>query len=178
MTEIERVADAVQAVKAGDWTGLGRLLLASHASLRDDFEVSCAELDTAVQAAVGAGALGARMTGGGFGGSSVALVPVDGVDRVAAAVDAAFAAAGFAHPQHLLAPASAAAGPIQRPDACAMPGNGVPLAASTFATPKEIVMARSKPIGKIKDTLDKGSISVTQGAAGRWSARRSRPSTR
>jgi galactokinase len=111
VTEIERVGDAVQAVKASDLAGLGRLLLASHASLRDDFEVSCAELDTAVVAAVDAGALGARMTGGGFGGSAVALVPADGVEQVAAAIDGAFAAAGFAAPQHLLAPPSAAAGP-------------------------------------------------------------------
>ncbi len=112
VTEIERVGDAVQAVKARDLAGLGRLLLASHASLRDDFEVSCAELDTAVVAAVDAGALGARMTGGGFGGSAVALVPADGVERVAAAIDGAFAAAGFDPPQHLLAPPSAAAGPV------------------------------------------------------------------
>ncbi len=111
VTEIERVAHAVQAVKAGDLVGLGRLFVASHASLRDDFEVSCAELDAAVQTAVGAGALGARMTGGGFGGSSVALVPADQVDQVASAIDEAFADAGFAPPQHLLAPPSAAAAP-------------------------------------------------------------------
>jgi galactokinase len=112
VTEIERVADAVQAVKAGDWARLGRLLLASHASLRDDFEVSCAELDASVVAAVGAGAVGARMTGGGFGGSAVALVPADGVEQVTAAIDEAFVTAGFAPPQHLLAPPSAAAGPV------------------------------------------------------------------
>ncbi len=111
VTEIERVAGAVQAVKAGDWAGLGRLLVASHASLRDDFEVSCVELDTAVQVAVGAGALGARMTGGGFGGSSVALVPADRVDQVAAEIDEAFAVKGFTPPHHLLAPPSAPAGP-------------------------------------------------------------------
>ena len=56
---------------------------ASHVSLRDDYEVSCIELDVAVEAAVGAGALGARMTGGGFGGSAIALVRTDDVDRVA-----------------------------------------------------------------------------------------------
>ncbi len=110
VTEIERVGDAMQAIKAGDWTGLGRLLLASHASLRDDFEVSCAELDTAVEAATGAGALGARMTGGGFGGSAVSLVPIERVEEVAGEIDAAFAAAGFETPQHLLAPPSPAAG--------------------------------------------------------------------
>ncbi len=112
VTEIERVGDAVQAIKADDWAGLGRLLVASHASLRDDFEVSCTELDTAVRAAVGAGALGARMTGGGFGGSSVALVPSRLVDQVVAAVDSEFEAAGHDRPQHLLAPPSDAAGPV------------------------------------------------------------------
>lgn len=110
VTEIQRVEMAVQAIKAGDWVGLGRLLNASHASLRDDFEVSCPELDTAVTAAAGAGALGARMTGGGFGGSAVALVPSSDLDRVAGAVDQAFAAAGFGTPQHLVAVPS---GPAQ-----------------------------------------------------------------
>jgi galactokinase len=112
VTEIERVAWAVQAIEAIDWTGLGRLLLASHASLRDDFEVSCPELDTAVGAAVAAGALGARMTGGGFGGSAVALVPSGRAGLVADAIDVAFAEAGFGPPQHLLAPPSSAAGPV------------------------------------------------------------------
>jgi galactokinase len=71
--------------------------------MRDDFEISCDELDVAVTTAVEAGALGARMTGGGFGGSSIALVPVERVDAVVRAVDLAFAAAGFRAPQHLLA---------------------------------------------------------------------------
>ena len=110
VTEIERVGLAVLAVEGGDQPALGRLMLASHTSLRDDFEVSCPELDAAVDAAIGAGALGARMTGGGFGGSAVSLVPVDRVEQVAAAIDAAFAAAGFGAPQHLLAPPSPAAG--------------------------------------------------------------------
>ena len=110
VTEIERVELAVLCVKAGDWAGVGRLVLASHASLRDDFEVSCQELDIAVEAAVGGGALGARMTGGGFGGSAVALVPRQLLDQVVAEIDDAFASAGFGAPQHLLAPPSAAAG--------------------------------------------------------------------
>ena len=65
----------VAALQGGDWAALGPLLDASHASLRDDYEVSCEELDVAVEAARQAGALGARMTGGGFGGSAIALVP-------------------------------------------------------------------------------------------------------
>jgi galactokinase len=109
VTEIDRVGQAVQALKAGNWADVGRLFLASHASLRDDFEVSCAELDTAVAAAVSAGAVGARMTGGGFGGSAVALVPHAQLQPVAAAIDRAFEAAGFARPQHLEATPSAAA---------------------------------------------------------------------
>jgi galactokinase len=109
VTEIERVRDAVAAVEAGDWQELGRLFLASHVSMRDDFEISCPELDTVVQSAVEAGAVGARMTGGGFGGSAISLVPVERVEAVMRAVDAAFVAAGFRAPAHLLARASGAA---------------------------------------------------------------------
>ena len=69
---------AAEAVKAGAWPVVGELMYASHASLRDDYEVSCAELDALVELAsdVGpsGGVIGARMTGGGFGGSIVALV--------------------------------------------------------------------------------------------------------
>ena len=82
---------------------------ASHASLRDDYEVSCRELDLAVEAALEAGALGARMTGGGFGGSAIALVRADAVDTVAAAVAQAFAAADLHAPAFLVATASAPA---------------------------------------------------------------------
>ena len=74
--------DAFVEAPARPTTGslLGPLLDASHASLRDDFEVSCEELDVAVETAREAGALGARMTGGGFGGSAIALVPVERLD--------------------------------------------------------------------------------------------------
>ncbi len=85
---------------------------ASHASMRDDFEISCPELDLAVATAVEAGAIGARMTGGGFGGSSIALVPVDRVDAVVRAIDVAFAAAGFRAPGHLHAEPGPAAGVV------------------------------------------------------------------
>ena len=70
-----RVDEFVEALATDDWEALGPLLDASHASLRDDYEVSCVELDAAVETARQAGALGARMTGGGFGGSVIALVP-------------------------------------------------------------------------------------------------------
>ena len=85
-------------------------MTASHVSLRDDFEVTVPELDLAVDASVAAGALGARMTGGGFGGSTLALVRDVDVDAVVAHVRAAFADAGLAAPAFLLAPPSAPAG--------------------------------------------------------------------
>lgn len=88
VTEIARVEAFVAAAEAGDWVGAGALMDASHASLRDDYEVSCAELDVAVASAQAAGALGARMTGGGFGGSAIALVRSDDADAVADAVRA------------------------------------------------------------------------------------------
>ncbi|MBZ5739907.1 galactokinase [Nocardioides mangrovi] len=110
VSEIGRVTEAVAAVEAGDWTAVGGLFARSHVSMRDDFEISCPELDLAVDTAVEAGAIGARMTGGGFGGSSISLVPVERVEAVARAIDTAFAAAGFRSPAHLLAPPSAAAG--------------------------------------------------------------------
>ena len=74
-TELDRVDAAVDVLRAGDFVALGDHLNASHASLRDDFEVSCAELDVTVESCLAAGALGARMTGGGFGGSAIALLP-------------------------------------------------------------------------------------------------------
>jgi len=79
-------------------TAIGDLLVASHASMRDDFEISVPELDTAVEASLAAGAVGARMTGGGFGGSAIALVAHDRVETVRDAVTAAFAASGFGAP--------------------------------------------------------------------------------
>lgn len=106
VSETARVAAFLDALERDDRPGLGRLLAASHASLRDDMEVSCPELDLAVAAATKAGALGARMTGGGFGGSTVALVEERAVDRVATAVDEAFDRAGWAAPQHLVVDAS------------------------------------------------------------------------
>ena len=98
VTEIDRVQHAVRLLRRGDVAGLGPLLTASHASLRDDFEVSIPELDVAAATAVEAGALGARMVGGGFGGSVLALVPASEVDAVTAAVEAAYELRGWASP--------------------------------------------------------------------------------
>jgi galactokinase len=98
VTENARVEDAVEVLTRKGPAELGSLLVASHASMRDDFEISCAELDTAVDTALEAGALGARMTGGGFGGSAIALARVGDVPAIRSAVEAAFSAAGFRSP--------------------------------------------------------------------------------
>jgi len=103
VTEIDRVRTTVAALSTGDWDAVGRDFASSHGSMRDDFEISCPELDLAVSTAVEAGAVGARMTGGGFGGSAIALVPLVRLDATVLAIDTAFAAAGFQAPAHLLA---------------------------------------------------------------------------
>ncbi|MFI7742743.1 galactokinase [Kocuria rhizosphaericola] len=98
LSENRRVLEAVERLRAGDVRGVGNLLAASHASLRDDYEVSCPELDLAVDTALAAGAVGARMTGGGFGGSAIALVPAAQGEQVRSAVAEAFAAGGHRAP--------------------------------------------------------------------------------
>jgi galactokinase len=98
VSENRRVLDAAELLRAGQLGRVGPLLTASHASLRDDFEVSWPEADAAVQAAIEAGALGARMTGGGFGGSVIALAPAGGTVGVAGAVADAFARQGWRAP--------------------------------------------------------------------------------
>ncbi|GAB3593745.1 galactokinase [Angustibacter peucedani] len=103
VSEIGRVHELVSLLRNGSVASAGPLLDASHASLRDDYRVSARELDLAVETARAAGALGARMTGGGFGGSAVALVPADQVDEVAAGVHDAFARERLRSPAFLLA---------------------------------------------------------------------------
>lgn len=98
VTENQRVLDTVETLGEHGPRAIGDLLLASHASMRDDFEISVPELDTAVEAAMSAGAIGARMTGGGFGGAAIALVENDRVRNVRDAAVAAFAASRFAGP--------------------------------------------------------------------------------
>jgi galactokinase len=96
VTENARVRTVVEILKSGaDPRQAGPILSAGHRSLRDDFEISTPELDAAAEAAESAGAYGARMTGGGFGGSAIALVDTDAIERVKAAVDRAYAARGF-----------------------------------------------------------------------------------
>ncbi|MGW5115254.1 galactokinase [Streptomyces noursei] len=98
VTENARVTEAVSRLDGGDAAALGPILTAGHASLRDDYRVSCPETDLAVSAAVEAGALGARMTGGGFGGSVIALVRDTEAKSVGEAVKGAFGAAGHRTP--------------------------------------------------------------------------------
>jgi galactokinase len=98
VSEDARVRLVVELLRSGEVAGTGPLLTASHVSLRDEFEVSWAEADVTVDAALAAGAVGARMTGGGFGGSVIALVPAERVDGVVAAVRAAFAGRGWSEP--------------------------------------------------------------------------------
>jgi galactokinase len=98
VTEDDRVLRTVAALHAGDTAAVGRLLTASHASMRDDFRITIPPLDVAADAFVAAGALGARMTGGGFGGCVIALVPEGRADVAADAVRAAFDEAGFRAP--------------------------------------------------------------------------------
>lgn len=83
VSENQRVLEAVAAIRAGDLDALGSILLASHMSLRDDFEVSTPELDLLVDLLMEAGAVGARLTGAGFGGCVVGLVRPDRLDRAA-----------------------------------------------------------------------------------------------
>jgi len=111
VTEIERVRLTVALLRSAHLPQLGPLFDASHTSMRDDFEISCAELDVAVEAATAHGALGARMTGGGFGGSAIALVPVHRVTDVTSAVIHAFADNGFDAPTCF---AVTAGGPARR----------------------------------------------------------------
>ncbi|WP_336081021.1 galactokinase [Nocardia sp. SSK8] len=100
VTENARVVAVADGLRAGaDPRAIGPLLTASHTSLRDDFEVSAPALDLAVEAALGAGAHGARMIGGGFGGSVLALVDHTATDRVRDAILDSFAAAGLDAPR-------------------------------------------------------------------------------
>lgn len=99
VTEIARVLNAVDALTNKDFPALGQLMNASHLSLRDDYEVSCPELNCAVDTAIAQGAMGARMVGGGFGGSAIALADKVKIAEIEDAIRVAFAAAGFLAPR-------------------------------------------------------------------------------
>jgi galactokinase len=92
--EIGRTVEAAKNVRATNWKAVGQLMYASHASLRDDYEVSCKELDAIVKIAgaigVKGGVYGCRMTGGGFGGCAVALVKTKNVGAISKKIAAGY----------------------------------------------------------------------------------------
>jgi galactokinase len=98
-TENARVHETVALLHAGRPEAIGPVLTASHASMRDDYEITVDEVDVAVDAALGAGALGARMTGGGFGGCVIALIGAAEAEHVTDEVAKSFAAHGFTAPR-------------------------------------------------------------------------------
>jgi galactokinase len=97
LTDNQRVLDVVAALQESDYVMIGRLFNESQASMRDDFEITTDHIDLIADTAVAAGALGARMTGGGFGGCVIALVPVAEADHIAEAVHAAVSDGGYNH---------------------------------------------------------------------------------
>jgi galactokinase len=109
VTENQRVLDSMTALAAGDYPALGRLMTASHRSMRDDYEITETSVDLAAETALAAGVLGARMTGGGFGGCVLALVAADRVEATSEQVKAAFVAAGLEAPVTFLGRPSAGA---------------------------------------------------------------------
>ncbi|MFK4066112.1 galactokinase [Streptomyces sp. NPDC029674] len=109
VSDDHRVEQVIALLDAGDVRAIGPVLTEGHTSLRDDLRISCPELDLVVTSANAAGALGARMTGGGFGGSAVVLVESADEDTVTKSVLEAFAAAGFTTPRVFPAVASAGA---------------------------------------------------------------------
>lgn len=99
VSEMTRVLDCVEALALGDFARVGQLLNQSHASLRDDYTVSCPELNTTVDASIAAGAMGSRMVGGGFGGSAIALIEVSKTAQTIHAIEKAFAENEFKAPR-------------------------------------------------------------------------------
>jgi galactokinase len=116
VTEDDRVLSVVRLLDAGRLADIGPLLTASHRSMRDDFRITVPEVDTAVDALLEAGALGARMTGGGFGGCVIGLVPAGSVDAAGDAVRRAFADGGFGAPDLFTAEPSRGAHPVTGPN--------------------------------------------------------------
>ena len=110
ITENSRVLRSVACLRLGDLTGLGALMTESHASMRDDYEITVPEVDLAVTTALASGAYGARMTGAGFGGCVISLIEPGAADRIASAVATAFAQAGYGAPRSFTAIPSSGAG--------------------------------------------------------------------
>jgi galactokinase len=117
VSENERVLESVRALEEGDLSCFGELMTASHASLRDDFGVSTPELDVLVEVLVAAGALGARLTGAGFGGSVVAVCDVDEMPGLVEAAESRYRKLTGLEPQAFVCHAAAGAGPLEAADA-------------------------------------------------------------
>jgi galactokinase len=103
VAENARVLECVRLLESGRLRDIGPILTASHVSLRDDYEVSCRELDLTVEACVQAGALGARMIGGGFGGSVLVLADADTEEDIRSTASSLFASHGLRGPSVMLA---------------------------------------------------------------------------
>jgi len=99
VSEMARTLAAVEVLKRKDFVALGVLITQSHISLRDDYEISCPELNCAVDVSLSLGALGARMVGGGFGGSAIALAEQGQIEELKSAIAAAFTSAGYVEPR-------------------------------------------------------------------------------
>jgi galactokinase len=99
VTENERVRQTVELLSASGPKTTGQLMIESHASMRDDFQISIPELDVAVETAISEGAIGARMTGGGFGGAAIALIEAEKVASLTTAVLDKFRDQGFEKPE-------------------------------------------------------------------------------
>ena len=102
VTEMRRVKDAVAALKKDDFVTFGKIVSEAHSSLRDNYTVSCPELDLAADTANENGALGARMIGGGFGGSAIALLKREDVEQIKLKINQAFLDKGFKAPRFFL----------------------------------------------------------------------------
>ena len=102
VTEMRRVLDAVDTLKKNDFVNFGRIVTEAHISLRDNYTVSCSELDLAVEISLQNGALGARMIGGGFGGSAIALLKSEDVEMVKSKINQAFAGSNFKAPRFFI----------------------------------------------------------------------------
>ena len=102
VTEMERVIAAVKALRIEDFKTFGAIVTSAHESLRDNYTVSCPELDLAAETANKSGALGARMIGGGFGGSAIALIRSEDIEKVKENISSAFALAGFKAPRFFI----------------------------------------------------------------------------
>ncbi|MCZ4080113.1 galactokinase [Rhodococcus sp. H36-A4] len=109
ISENQRVLDCAKALRAMDFRKVGELMTQSHASMRDDFEITTAHVDLIADSAVRHGALGARMTGGGFGGCVIAIVPAEDVDAIAGAIEDDITRGGFPAPTVFTARAGAGA---------------------------------------------------------------------